>query len=117
MRAESARAAGRGCTTGAATSRLPDKEKEERDIMAEYDGIEFPEPEIRLSNFELRRALQGFPMKVTTTDGQEITLRLATAAELMEITRIAREKLPAEARPPEMDRNMALALTVPVWTD
>jgi hypothetical protein len=83
--------------------------------MASYDGVEFPEPEARLTNFELLRILAGHPMAVQATDGQAITVRLSTMDELLESVRTDRERL-AGPRPPMMPAGLARQLTTPLPT-
>jgi hypothetical protein len=82
--------------------------------MAIYGGLEFPEPEIRLSTFELLAILEGRPMAAQATSGQQVTVRLITAGELLQSVRESREKLPEDARPPMMTASQANGLTKPL---
>jgi hypothetical protein len=81
--------------------------------MARHGGIEFPEPEILATAFELVNIAQGHPTALATVDGSTVvTVRLYTPDELMAANRRACERYPGG--PPPMSEADAYRLTRPL---
>lgn len=77
------------------------------------NGVDFPDKTMLATPFELMRVASGHRVAFRTSDGEDVTLRLYTADELMEANAEAIASLPAGG-PPFMSRSEAERLTKPL---
>lgn len=86
---------------------VPKSPAEER---ADREGMRV----VRCLPHELIRAATGNPIVVSTADGEEVLLRLATVDEFIDINRQALATLPEDFRPAPVTREKAEELVRPM---